>query len=683
MRTGVRIAVLAAWLAALGTWAQPARAHEVAEPVISGNPLLSAQDRKAYRAAFHKVDKKAYRSARRLAKKAKERLPAKVIQWLGLSAERPHAGFAEVARFLEQNPEWPGQGALRRNAELAMPGDLPDERLSAWFAARPPVTPAGAVRYAGALMRAGEQMRANELLRKTWIERDFGRRDERAFRKRFAKLLRREDELARLDRLLWDRKYGSAKRQARRLGKAHAALAEARIALARRAPGVDWAIRRVPAELKNDPGLVYERALWRRRKNRYEGVIELLDPPNPAAPRPERWWPLRKWAARQAYMKGDISVAYRIARAHGLETGLGFAEGEWLAGWIALRFLQRPETAYGHFTRFNKGVSSPISLARSAYWAGQAARAMAPSDPEGDWPTTARRWDEEAARYSATFYGQLASRRLAHPIAIEIAAPRPPDAQARSAFGRRELVRVVRMLGELGEAKPHKRFLLRLLALARSAGDYALLADLAHEQGRPDIALRTAKAARKAGTVLFDDLFPTRRIPEAKGSEPALVLAVIRQESAFYKGAVSRAGARGLMQLMPRTAKRVARRIKVRYSRKKLLTDPEYNLRLGRAYLSDLTAEYNGSYVLALAAYNAGPARANQWIKAFGDPRDSAIDAIDWIESIPFDETRNYVQRILESLIVYRRHLGVPDGDPLLPRAGAAFESLAKSPAPD
>jgi soluble lytic murein transglycosylase len=683
MRTGIRIAVLAAWLAALGTWAQPARAHELAEPVITANALLSAQDRKAYRAAFHKVDKKRYPSARKLAKKAKERLPAKVIQWLALSAERPHAGFAEIARFLERNPGWPGQGALRRNAEMAMPEDLPDERLRAWFAARSPVTPAGALRYADALMRAGEQARATELLRAAWIERDFGRRDERAFRKRFAKLLRREHDLARLDRLLWDRKYRPAKRQARRLGKAYAALAEARIALARRAPGVDWAIRRVPAELETDPGLVYERARWRRHKNRYEGVIELLDPPNPAAPRPERWWPLRKWAARQALTQGDASVAYRIARAHGMAAGLGFAEGEWLAGWIALRFLKRPETAYEHFTRFNKGVSSPISLARSAFWAGQAARAMAPNDPKGDWPTTARRWYEEAARYGTTFYGQLASRRLGRPVAIDIPAPRPPDAQARAAFDRRELVRVVRMLGELGEAGLHERFLLRLLALARSADDYALVADLAHEQGRPDIAVRTAKAARKAGTILFDDLFPSPRIPEAKGSEPALVLAVIRQESAFYKGAVSRAGARGLMQLMPRTAKRVARRIKVRYSRKKLLTDPEYNLRLGRTYLTDLTAEYDGSYVLALAAYNAGPARANQWIKAFGDPRDPAIDTIDWIESIPFDETRNYVQRILESLIVYRRHLGVPDGDPLMPAAGPSFKSLAKSPETD
>ncbi len=307
MRTIVRIAILAACLAALSGWAPPGRAHEVAEPVVTGKPLLSAPDRKVYRAAFHEAAKVRFRDARKLARKAKERLPAKVIRWMELAGDRPRGDFAEVARFLEDNPEWPRRAALLRNAELALPDDLPDERLLAWFEARPPVTAAGAVRHAAALMRAGQKARATALLRATWVGGDFGRRDERAFRKRFSKLLRREDELARLDRLLWDRKYRPAKRQARRLGKAYAALAEARIALARRSPGVDWAVKQVPAELKDDPGLVYERARWRRGKNRYDGVIELLDPPDPAAPRPERWWPLRKWAARQAFMKGDIS----------------------------------------------------------------------------------------------------------------------------------------------------------------------------------------------------------------------------------------------------------------------------------------------------------------------------------------------------------------------------------------
>ncbi len=687
MRTGVHIAVLAAWLAAVPISIPPARAHQVAPPTKGVGGLLSAPDRKAYRAAFHELARKRYKSAHQHARKAENRLPAKVIRWHQLTSDRPRARFDELARFLDQNPDWPSRGALLRNAERAMPRDLSDAWILAWFEARPPVSPSGARRHAEALLRAGETRRATALIRNTWIESNFARRDERAFRKRFTKLLRRADDLARLDRLLWERSYRSAKRQARRLGKGHAALAAARIALARRSPGVDYAIRQVPKDLAGDPGLVYERARWRQRKSRYEGVIELLDPPMPDAPHANRWWPLRKWAARQAYMEGDISIAYRIAAGHGLEQGLGFAEGEWLAGWLALRSLDQPEIAYRHFEHLHQGVRSPISLARSAYWAGEAARALAALDAKrgakgGNWQAKAEDWYLKAAEHGTTFYGQLAGRRLGREVEIETAAAAAPDATARAAFEGREIVRAVRLLGELGETKLHKRFLLRLKWLAEDAEDFVLAAELAQNQGRPDIAVRMAKEARKAGVILFDDLFPSRRLPKTKSPEPALVLAVIRQESAFYTGAISGAGARGLMQIMPATARRVARQIKVRYSRKKLLSDPEYNLRLGRAYLADLTDKYDGSYILALAAYNAGPARANRWMRAFGDPRTPGVDPVDWIESIPFNETRNYVQRILESLVVYRKTLGVPDSNPVI--AGhARFRTLAENHEPD
>jgi soluble lytic murein transglycosylase len=396
-------------------------------------------------------------------------------------------------------------------------------------------------------------------------------------------------------------------------------------------------------------------------------------------------------------MKGDISIAYRIAAGHGLEQGLGFAEGEWLAGWLALRSLDRPGVAYRHFEHLSQGVSSPISLARSAYWAGEAARALAAHGAQGatasaeggakggNWLAKADDWYLKAAKHGTTFYGQLAARRLGHAVAIETqgetAAGPAPGAAARAAFEGREMVQAVRLLGELGQTKLHKRFLLRLKALAEDAEDFVLVAELARQQGRPDIAVRVAKEARKAGVLLFDDLFPSRRLPETKSPEPALVLAVIRQESAFYTGAISGAGARGLMQIMPATARRVARQIKIRYSRKKLLSDPEYNLRLGRAYLAGLTEKYDGSYILALAAYNAGPARANRWMRDFGDPRTPEVDPVDWIESIPFNETRNYVQRILESLVVYRKTLGVPDSDPVI--AGhARFRSLAENDTP-
>jgi len=681
MRTGVHIAILATWLVAGSISVpqdQPARAHEAAKPVTVTSGLLSVADYKAYRAAFHELKRKRYKSAHQHARKAKNRLPAKVIRWHELTSDRPRASFDELARFLAENPDWPGRAALLRNAERVMPRDFKDAQVLAWFEARPAISPGGAQRHAEALRRSGETERATALIRTTWIEGDFARRDERDFRKRFTKLLRREDDLARLDRLLWERKYRPAKRQARRLGKGHAALAEARIALARRSPGVDWAIKQVPKELARDPGLVYERARWRQRKNRYDGVIELLDPPMPDAPHARRWWPLRRWAARQAYMKGDFSIAYRIAAGHGLEQGLAFAEGEWLAGWLALRSLDQPEVAYRHFERLYRGVGSPISLARSAYWAGEAARVLETHRPKDSWQAKADDWYLKAAKHDTTFYGQRAGRRLDREVVIETAAGPAPDAATRAAFEGREIVRVVRLLGELGETKLEERFLLRLKWLAEDAEDFVLVADLAGRQGRPDIAVRTAKEARKIGVILFDDLFPSRRLPETKSPEPALVLAVIRQESAFYDGAISRAGARGLMQIMPATARRVARQIKVRYSRKKLLSDPEYNLRLGRAYLAGLTEKYDGSYILALAAYNAGPARANRWMKDFGDPRTPEVDPVDWIESIPFNETRNYVQRILESLVVYRKTLGVPDSDPVIV-GHARFRSLAEN----
>ncbi len=678
MRTGICLAVLAVWLAATPVWA-----HETAAPVERAGGLLSSKDRKIYTEAFHKADRRRFRRARKLARKAKDPLPAKVIQWLELTEPSPGGDFDEAAAFLEGNPDWPGQTALRRRAERAMPKGLSDERVLNWFGKHPPITPEGGARYAEALNRAGEEERAIELLRAAWIEGNFPRRDERAFRKKHKKILRREDDIARLDQLLWNHKFRAAKRQARRLGGGYPALAEARLLLARRAPGVDWAVKRVPAELKDDPGLVYERARWRQRRGRYKDVVELLDPPKPDAPRPEKWWRVRKWAARQAFMKGEVSVAYRIASGHGLEVGIGFAEGEWLAGWIALRFLGEPQIAFRHFTRLNQGVVSPISLARSAFWAGEAARAMVYEEPAGDWHAAALKWYTTATEYKTTFYGQLASRRLGEPLEVDLSTTETVDEAAREAFDKRELVRLTRMLDELGETELQKRFLIRLRVIAETASDYALTAELATEQGRNDLAVRTAKAALADGIMLAGHLFPSLDLPEGGKPEAALVLAVVRQESAFYRAAVSGAGARGLMQLLPRTAKRVARQIRVKYSRKKLLTDPDYNLRLGRAYLAGLTKRYEGSYILALAAYNAGPSRANKWIKAFGDPRDPGVDPVDWIESIPFDETRNYVQRILESLFIYRQHLGAEDSDPLMVRRLEPAKSWAKREIPD
>jgi len=669
------LTALAACMAAMSAWAHDTAATAAPASDAPRSGLLSPKDIAVYRQALDLVEKREFAEASTLARTAHEPLPQKVVRWLELTepADTPgtEADFEAAALFVEQNPDWPGQAALRRRAEQSMPPTLSDARVMAWFAKHPALTPEGTTRFAQALLNSGEAQRAVTVIRHAWLTQDFDSAQEDDYRKRFGRHLTHEDDVARLDRLLWDRKAAQATRQARRLGKGYPALAAARLLLARMGPGVDAAIRRVPASLADDPGLLYERARWRQRKGRYADTIALLDPPDLSLPHPELWWPLRLRSARAAFEQGDISVAYRIAAAHGLDSGLGFAESEWFAGWIALRFLQQPAVAYKHFERLFAGVTSPVSMARAAYWAGEAALALdrkgaeGAEGAEGNWAKLSARWYAEAAAHSTIFYGQLARRRLGWAMEVDAARPPAPDAEQRQRFEQRELVRLVRMLGDLGEDKIQERFLARLSFLAETPEDYRLVADLAADVGRLDFAVRTAKAARVDEVILPDYLFPTIDLPSGDAPEPALVLAVVRQESSFYDEAVSGAGARGLMQLMPTTARQVARRLKVPYSRHKLLNDPDYNLMLGRAYLADLADKYDGSYILALAAYNAGPARADSWIRSFGDPRKAGVDPVDWIESLPFEETRNYVQRILESLVVYRVVRGEEGDDPL------------------
>lgn len=654
MRIALRIAILVITFAAL-----PAGAHEVPPPAKTP-VLLSAKDYKAYQAAFQQAKAKHHQRARSIAAKASNPLLAKVIDWLDFTKPGSKSNFEAAAKFLEQNPDWPKQRALQINIEKSMPRNLPDRRVLSWFNTHPPVTTEGSVRFAEALQRAGQKATATDLLRRAWIEGNFTRSKETAFHKRHRELLRQQDETARLDRLLWDRRARPAKRQAQRIDKkGYLALALARLALMQKSGGVDGAIQRVPAALRNDPGLIFERARWRQRKRRYDGVVELIDPPIPGAPQAERWWPLRRWTARQAFVEGDLSVAYRVASGHGLAQGTGFAEGEWLAGWIALRSLRQPETALSHFAKLYEGVKSPISKARGAYWAGEAARAI--GDRE-----TATKWHAKAAVHGTTFYGQLARYRLGQSLAGALPALPSPTADQRTQFQKKELVQIVRLLGELDQDEIQKPFLFHLSAAAENATDYMLTAELARAEKHPDIAVKTAKSARQAGIILVGDLFPSLTLTKAEVPEAALVHAVVRQESAFNPDAVSHAGARGLMQLMPATAKRVARSMKVKYSRKNLTKDPAYNIRLGSRFLKSLITRYDGSYVLALAAYNAGPSRADRWIREYGDPRKADVDVIDWIESIPFSETRNYVQRIVEGLVIYRQRLGETGNGPVV-----------------
>jgi len=657
----------------------PPAKPEIPSGTIAVSRALSTSD-KLLKSAIEQAQLGEHEKAAALAAASGDPLGAKVVEWLSLTQTTRDVAFAEVAAFIAANPGWPSLSVMQRHAEAGLGLDpsptLPDEAILAWFQAGPasplsPKTSNGAASFAAALMRQGRKDEASAVVRNLWVDMDLdNEKSEEIFLQRFANFLTKDDQQARLERLLWQRKEAPAYRQAKRLGRDYYALARARMALAYGRGGVDSAIRAVPKALQNDSGLLYDRARWRLRRGLYEGVVELVDPPQPELTNAERWWPIREWTARKALRAGDIDLAYRIASNHGLTSGVGFAEGQWLAGWIALKELKRPDEAFDHFVRLYNGVKSPISLARGAYWAGVAAEAR-------DDDATAKTWFERAATYSTAFYGQRAAAQLGMAVEIATTDPTRPDAQGIASFQAKELVAVVHLLDRVEAEWLEGKFLYHMLSQAEDGQELRMIADLAADVGRQEIAVRTAKLARSRGFTMNDHLYPELALPGDggpgdAGPEQALVLALIRQESAFNSKAVSRAGARGLMQLMPATARLVAKQTGEAFSTTWLTSDPDYNIRLGRAYLKSMLERFDGAYVLALASYNAGPHRVDRWLETNGDPRQDNVDIVDWIEQIPFDETRNYVQRILESLTVYRDKSHSSQSSSLWSTAGSA-----------
>ena len=618
-------------------------------PAVGSASQLSKKDTAIYRKAFDNARSGRWSWVEKLAGGATERLPAKVLTWLYMKQPGNAASFETIRRFLRDNPDWPDLDQIRRRAEEAIDAKQSAEEVLAWFAARPPMTTDGMVAMTVALMAAGKTEKARAMARRTWIEGNFSRRQEYRFARRYRKILTPADHMARLDRLLWDGRYRRAQRMMRRVDTDYHPVVIARIRLRRYRGGVDWAISRVPEQLRNDPGFLYERLRWRRRKGRDADALEILNNVPDDMVRPHRWWRERAAVARRLVIKGQIRDAYRVVRKHGLQPGRDFAEAESLAGWIALRFLQEPKTALVHFERLYKAVKYPISRARGAYWSGRAADAMGRK-------AAARKWFRIAARFDATYYGQLAAL-MQNPQATPRLPPEPrPDGNDIAAFNRLELVRVALLLDELGQDNLLSPFLRRLAKISSDGAHKVLAGRLGVALGRPDLGVRIGREAYRVGTTLINLAYPIIDMPDGK-PERALLLSIARQESSFEPNARSSAGARGLMQLMPATARAVSRSIKTRYSRTRLTTDPAYNIRLGRAYIGALIEQYSGSYVLAIASYNAGPGSVNRWIRTFGDPRQADVDVIDWIEQIPYSETRNYVQRVLENLQIYRRRL--------------------------
>ncbi len=612
-----------------------------------------------FRSILAAIDAGRWRHARQQAEKLNDPLFSDYITWLDY--QRPAAGhrLADIEHFIRTHPDWPKQSILRLRAEEAM-NDAPPRQILDWFADYPPLSATGRIHHAEALLATGSIAQAQEAIRKTWREADFGRRQEHQFIRRHHDLWTREDNNARLDRLLWEGKLTAARRVMGRVDSDHAALAEARRRLRIYRGGVDWAINQVPPQFRDHPGLLYERLRWRRRKQRTAEAIEILDQTPAHPPYPELWWAERDIIIRRVLDSEKYDLAYRLAREHRQSPGtLGFAEAEWLAGWIALRFLKDGAAAYKHFATMYENVRFSLSQSRAAYWAARAAADLGQAEQAAEW-------NRQAAAHPTTFYGQLASWALQETPRFN---PFPePGTDARAARDDQESARLITLLSAIGERQRIDPFIRHLYKNAQSPMDKALVIELAAAAGRSDLAAKYARDAQKLQIDLMDYAYPLPAqagvfLPQTPGYDPALIMAIIRQESGFDPEAQSHAGARGMMQIMPATAKKLSRRLGLPYSRDRLKQDREYNLTLGRSYIKGLLERYDQSLILALAAYNAGPARVKRWIKKNGDPRTQAVNSLDWIEKIPFRETRIYVQRVLSNLQVYRARLA--SGGPL------------------
>lgn len=621
---------------------------------------LTTREKNALNEAVKAAAKRQWGKAKAAVAGTRNPLLTKIIDWAYLREPGEHVGFSERVAFASANPKWPGMTTVIRRAEEAIDGGDDLTMLRNWFSAHPPVSTAGKIAYARALRADGNTEQSTALAREAWTTGSINRDDERSFLSTFGSILTPADHWARVDRLLYDEQTTAATRLMPMLTPGQQAVVKARIALITSQKNIDGVIAAVPAEMQSDSGLLYDRIKFRRERKNDIGARQLIPQFAASTPRPDLWWRIRHSLARDALYEGNVTEAYNIAKHHGSTDALTISEAEWLAGWIALRFLKDGEAALQHFEKVYDSVETPPSLSRGAYWMGRTMEQL-------NRPDLAAEWYQRASTYVTTYYGQLALARLRGenlPQATLPADPAPTD-QERAAFNASELTQAMRALMDV-DARAYQRAFAQALAENSDTGaERHMTAELLSQLKRTDLGVVVARAAARDKITLLQYGYPAPNWSYPGAPEKALILAITRQESNFDVGARSSVGARGLMQLMPPTARAVARANKVAYAEKRLTEDASYNVRLGASYLNSLVSDFNGSYILAAAGYNAGPGRSRQWIRQFGDPRDPSVDAVDWVEQIPFSETRSYVQRIMENLMIYRATL---DGGAIMPR---------------
>ncbi|MEM9433832.1 MAG: lytic transglycosylase domain-containing protein [Pseudomonadota bacterium] len=573
-----------------------------------------------------------------------------LVDWMRLRGRQ--GTYSECRNYVERRADWPGMPLLRQRCEAEIPrGGNPDLVL-AFFDGYVPRTATGSLRLAEAYFRKDRNVDGANELKRAWLTFYMTGSEHDAFVTRNGLTIKDLHE-ERLDMLLWRGQGVAARRMFPLVSDGWRRLAEARLGLRNKVKGVDNLIAAVPAGLRDHPGLAYERFLWRAGKGRTGPAIELLEDYSRSAEKlgnPSAWSNRRRSLAREMMREGKEELAYRLAAQHFLTDGSDYADLEWLSGFLALRKLGNADRAISHFLRFRDAVRTPISLGRAGYWLGRAYEAAGQAE-------NAAEAYRLGAQYQSSFYGQLAAEAAGLATDPRMTGNEDFGDWKRAEFTRSSVFDAAIQLLEAGQFNLAERFLVHL-GETQSREDLGRMGAMALDLGEPHLALMISKQAARQGHEIYKSYFP---VATPAGLDLPIsetwALSIARRESEFDPVVTSPAGARGLMQLMPRTAEEMAKLSDQTYSRARLLTDPDYNASLGATYLSEMSKRYGGNPILISVAYNAGPSRADRWSSIFGNPRRADVDVIDWIEYIPFRETRNYVMRVTESFAPYEAQL--------------------------
>jgi len=613
---------------------------------------LNNKDFEISKVVFDYVDRKQWKLALSDAQKMQDKTIYTLVNWMYLIDSQSGASFNEYFIFIKNNKDWPRINRIKYLAEhkINFDNNTPSSIIE-YFTNNPPLSGFGKLRLAEALLENNQAEKSKSLVKDGFKDAELSKNDLRYFSKIFKKFLTQQDYTLRADYFAYEAKYQDLRDTIEYLNPDYQKLYNARAALFTKR-SADNLIAQVPQYLKEDPGLIYDRIKWRRKKARFDDALTLIN--QSASDSLERNQYLAKERlsiARDKIQDKEFKTAYEILKDHRLKEGSDYAEIEWHLGWLALSFLNQPDAALAHFLKMNAAVSYPISKARAAFWIGKTYKKLGQVNQANTWFKT-------GSQYGTTFYGQLSHKEIDEKKFSINNSFKFSEEKYEEFKKNNPLAKSVIVLKELNRTRYTKDILRHLgdVDQNKTAEEISMAGVLAQDIERYDFAIQIAKNASYKNLNFLEISYPKIEVPkqikDQKILDSSVILALIRQESEFDTSATSRVGAKGLMQIMPATGKLLSKVTNIDFSREKLTRDKDYNLALGSYYISDLDDLF-GSQYLAFAAYNAGPNRVEKWIKTHGDPRKKQIDAIDFIELIPFHETRNYVQRVSENINVY------------------------------